>query len=255
MSGREFIMVTWGNGHWEHEGTLRQEWVEDRLENPFSVPDGFWVLRVTTWHDFEYGGCYYQPVGPQPQDLLLDRTQTGVHHLLVGREPFGILQSESHYGELQEGRRLILARQIHKGELGRYPEVPALSVTYRGEQHRRSRQRNKDGWVRLAELAQVTGLSIEAILTNYWPVIDYNVGQDRRRGMEAQIEILMAPKPEWIIDGPSSPLHLSRDEINKRLAMGNEWNWMDTWIRKGVARTIQRLVLFGHDFAPADVPA
>lgn len=245
----------------------KSEWdIEDVDE--FGVLDGRWVLEVKKKADSCSGDVWsYELIGGVPVEdheldyssgygMEIDESWGYARILYVASEPFAALTWTSFEFWDNPGRRLVLARQIHKGELGRYPETPKLTVVYDEKRNKNHRQRHRNGWVRLTELAEVSGLTIKQIMTNYWPVIDYGAGQPRRIGPEAQIEVLLARDAEWIVNGwTEPPVQCMRDTVIRAFSVGDNHSWPNAWIRKGVAKTILHLVQFGHDFAPTSIPA
>lgn len=239
MTGRVFKLfedeeVTVPEEHWVLPGITTAYNTADDYSEGYEVVGGSVTVHVVeevAGHDFsEIDGDYWGS-----QELLL-----------VSPEPFGAL---TWYGDVDDkGRRLKLARQIHKGELGRFPTIPRLTVVFDQERARSNPEHHTNGWVRLTELAGLSELSIRELLTEFWPVMDY----DWTPSNEPRTH-LMYGQPSDIRSGRVRFEERTQAQILQAL---NDWeSWDDIWIRRGTARAILHLLQFGKRFDPPSVHA
>lgn len=253
MSGRIYTSVNYGT-EWVDTDTADPKLVDVRYENKLGVPDGYWVMDAASRGDFDSGASGVI-VGPSPEEeIVVDHWTNGRQLLLIGREPFGRLRYEYVYGEILPGRRLEVARQIHKGELGQLPPVPKLTAVNRQQTRRQSRYRNKDQWVRVGELFILTGLTPRQIMTNYWPVMDYSWGE---RHLVPQLEMIRTDGGPPLDEHPIltyEPEDVRQLLDSDRQLVGRRVDWLQVWIRKGIAQTILRLRQWDYDFESVPLP-
>lgn len=243
-------------------------------DGELTVPEGSWVLEVQESGDDNVGQIRgYQLIGGViPENYVLD-SHSGCYRepdehwgwtrtLLVAREPFAVLTWEAWDGQEDSvpGRRLRTARQIHKGELGQYPPItlPKFAMVGglpRGNAGRRDKRRNKLGWARLSEVAELAGKTVEQILTDFWPIIDYHWGGSGYvQPTPPAINIVEAKDASLITaDEHQVPVETySMVQVLQLLHEGHDFsNW---WIRKGTAKAILYVVHFGHSFDSISAP-
>lgn len=234
------------------------------LVDKVGVLDGYWVLQVEEKSYDGVGRVWgYELIGGVTPEKHVLETHGGFdplwgysRTLLVAREPFAVLTWDDPDGQDGSllGRRLKVARQIHKGELGQNPPVPMPRFAMvgglpQGNAGRRDRRHNKLGWARLTEVAELAGRSTEQILDEYWPVIDYHWGSSEYiRPRDPVIHVIKAEDAS-LITGEEQQIPMETYTMGQVLQMLREGrdfsNW---WIRKGVAKSILYVAYFGHDF-------
>lgn len=229
------------------------------------VLDGYWVLEVSEKFIDGIGKVWdYELIGgvtPEKHVLISDYSFNPgwgySYSVLVAKEPFAALtwQDDDGLDGSVLGRRLAVARQIHKGELGQYPPIPMPKFAMvgglpQGNAGRRDKRRNKLGWARLTEVAELAGKSAEQILDEFWPVIDYHWGDPQyvRPADRPVINIVEANDASLITadEQQVSMQTYSMGQVLEMLRKGHDFsNW---WIRKGTAKAILYVVHFGHSF-------
>lgn len=143
-------------------------------EYEFCVANGWWVVRTGSAYRSENNDGYetsegsnYQVIGPQPTEIVLEEDRQsyprigvmlGVKSvLLVGTEPFGVVELRTVNGQPAPGNAFVAARQIHKGELGRSNFIAQPPVI----------ARQPGGWVNLARLGLLTSLPLKDLIPTY----------------------------------------------------------------------------------------
>lgn len=252
-----------------------------KKEREVVVPDGKWVLPASYYSFIEYedgGGeisdCRdYSLIGPAPSErLICDRdhrdqswdtgwsSSRSEHALLVGDQPFGAIFEEKRDGMRSGGLYFSCARQVHKGELGRRPQIARpkfareaplstaeVSTLTEKPIPARDRRRGEIGWACVADVARL-------------------VNREPQRMMEEFFVFTHAENPALQVLADRAFA-----EVNgKRVALGSWWNVRESdlpdfftvhnpsrmWIRKGFAMTILYLNHFGYrgeEKAPAAV--
>lgn len=260
MSGREYKIKTWDDD------------AGKEVEIPFFVRDDVWVLEVSSsfhsstewdvdgWTHNESSSRAFEVVeglAPVHELTLVCRHQSGGGGdsnwssgsrtaLLVSREPFGAISWSEEDGKLSSGKYFRPARQVHRGELGRFPaistprwarEAPPETSEFTSK---RDRKRSHIGWVRLIDVSVMTGLSMEEMILRYWPFVD-------GREFETKLDLVVG---EW------GQIHkqVPTDEMRRRLTRAEveamfvsyDVKLSKLWIRRGLARTILMLHKFGY---------
>ena len=150
------------------------------------------------------------------------------------------------------------ARQVHKGELGRRPEIarPAFARQGRGDilypkEHnayraefgappvsRRDMRRGKKGWARLTDVARIVGMSPEEVVSRYflfthaeYPMLDV-LFRERREDIHCQV------LPYDAVE------RFGSSDVVQRLFCRPDF--AHAWIRQGFALTVLYLSRFGH---------
>jgi hypothetical protein len=264
LPGYEFPLYVWGEPYW-HDPYSRTGIVnpmsrtaglkQDRFDHTFTVPDGMWVLR---WHErinpeskwWEWGVLG----NPKPQLLNLGRETLGHRFsstLLYSTTPFALIEpawGDDSYLVGPHGFYLNRARQIHKGELGRYVEVelPLVARELREKGSNRSRKRG-DGWVKLPEVVEMSGLTIEQVVLDHWMFVE---ARDRSGYVaeykDVRIELILGDRDQIHkrIVPASLKLNPSKAEFEAMLA-DDTFDWSQIWIRRGFARTVLLLNRYG----------
>lgn len=253
MTGREYTIHGWDPEYWDNPGTWDQELVQHEAKWPFAVVDGAWVLRATVVCGLDHGQGY-EVIGGRPQAIELSRsswqlTSTSCH-LLVSARPFAVALVESETGDSLPGRRLKVARQVYKGELGATPPMAKPKFAIEGPYPRRDRRSNKSGWARLTEVAAMVGLTPEQMLWDYWSFIDYEWRSESESsaGRSRGLEIVEAVTRDEIHNHQLDSSRIKRfwrEEIVQLTPTGDH-PWGQYWIRKGTANTILYLHHFGY---------
>jgi hypothetical protein len=240
-----------------------------------TIPDGKWVLWVSTRsegsdnYDFESEDVWsetredwYLVVGPAPGTrYTLDRSRysrfwdyggaysRSSHYCLVGDEPFGAIIEVKEDGQRAGGLWFSCARQIHKGELGRRPQIvrpqfarqapPDMAevspLTERAIKAR-DRKRGKHGWAQLIELAGLVRMDPEELVRRYFDFADAKYGA---------LQVLFAERREQI--------HGQRVEWNSWQKFREEdlprlfdRDPSTIWVRQGFSLAVLYLQAFGH---------
>jgi hypothetical protein len=185
-----------------------------------------------------------QIVGLDPAQVTKHRTsyycvaKTGIMErreewVLESSYPFGVVTRLLEEGQ-EKHRRLHVARQIHKGELGRYPDVP-----------KPWQDQGEDGWIRLKSVAECAKIEAFALMRGYYAFIVRN----------SSYALLMAASSEESLRTGTG--------WRQRMEFGLSW-WRllapleELWLGKNDARTLLTLAHFGvplDDVPPPPPPA
>lgn len=208
-----------------------------RTETPYVVPNGKWVA------EYNYGN----PIGPGReaiQEIVLETHGFQQSVLLVSDQPFGYVVTGD------GGRRCLYpARQIHKGELGRGPEVARLSYVRqafpegtKGSVRGAHQRRRGYGWTRLGDLVKATGLSAGDIMAGYGKFAG-------RPHYQAGLPVgtlfdIVVTNDEAEISGrePTITTLEMSEYTTTRLDDPPE----SVWVRRGFATTVLRLQALGY---------
>lgn len=251
--------------------------------DPVTVPDGKWVVEVyahsfAEWEDDDgnpfdpFGDSGFgilswrtnEVVGPEPQIRYTlgahrnrqhwtggDSASHSSRQLLVGDQPFGVITEEEREGSdpLDHGGLYFhCARQIHKGELGRRPQIVRPQFVreapdhFMGEEGRdgqpitaRNLRRGKKGWAQLQEVAELVGMDPEEMVRRYYLFTDESA--PRLQIMRGGPEVIVGRK-------------IRRDEVEVFYPHAFAELFGDPrqiWIRQGFALTILYLKYFGYE--------
>lgn len=239
------------------------------------VEDGLWVAHVTTghmlldeWDDDDTGAQHYSEreeyryriIGPEPHDRhVLEasnsrHTRSGLRSsqgscsiALVGKQSFGAILFTTSDGVEAPGLHFVCSRQVHKGELGRRPEIKRprfareapvsdAEVSFRTERpiRRRDQRRGQVGWARLEEAAQLIGMKPEELVRRYFRFTHAEHPALEVRWADGFAEINRQPAKPTERFGPSALDALFARGLGK------------AWIRKGFACTALYLHHLGH---------
>lgn len=207
------------------------------IDTPYVVPNGKWVME---WY---YGG---HPVGVTREEI--EEVDNGLGQVLwVSDKPFGCVRTDA-----EDRKTLVYARQVWKGELGHGVNTPKLDyvreplASHRGlGMKARERRRGQYGWVKLAELGEITvGYSpdkqVELVL-GYWQFS----GHRNYRYYENDQDGGQLVDVAW---GSSLDIELGTAEFKSLTQEQFREECSDTsevWIRRGFAYTILRLQALG----------
>lgn len=215
----------------------------------FTVLDGSWVVE-TAYRRYPNDGIFwsYYVVGPEPQAIELDprHFSGGLGHfqpiLLVGTEPFGIVECRKEGWEMLQGRYFKAAQLIHKnGQLGPKPEIEKPEFAVEGNYGRRDRRRNAAAWARLIDVARLIGMSpVETVLAHF----DFT---DRA---EPRFQVTLAKDRDEIhgkVVRSESIVTVERQKILTFLGFSVDvaGGLQNVWVRKGWAMTVLYLQHFG----------
>ncbi|MFC1787715.1 hypothetical protein ACFLZY_00650 [Patescibacteria group bacterium] len=258
------------------------------IKTTMTIPDGQWVVlgvysfseTERSWEDDCEGEeyCYHRSsrfeiVGAEPRRILMDQSRSNKHYhndsfsrtsavyAFVGDEPFGVVTWQIENGA-EGGWYFTCARQIHKGELGRRPEMvrpqfareaPLVFPDEEGQVSpitgkpikARDRRRGKTGWARLRDLSYVTDLDPRELVERYF---------DFTHSEYPALQVLFAT---------------SREEIHGQEVKYNSWQTFRAdqldelfehdlttiWVRKGWASVVLYLHHFGYQKANAKTAA
>lgn len=225
--------------------TCRDGWyigkgeVVTEVQTPHVVPNGKWVARG-----------FGLPVGLERDELeeLEYHDKDGRYHrLFVGYKSFGLVGTDS------EGRKtLVYARQVHKGELGQGVRIPALDYVRQPfepnqelSMKARERRRGRYGWVKLADLGEMTvghrpDKQGELVLS-YWQFSghrNYRHYENDQDGGQL-VDVAWGSSLD-IENGTAEFKSLTREQFREECSDTSE-----VWVRRGFAYTILRLQALG----------
>lgn len=210
-----------------------------KVETPHVVPNGKWVLE--SFHGL--GQVLHSGEGDMELESFMP---DGPNHVTVhvGDRPFGYVVADGHCDRPR--LRLVSARQVHKGELGR--GVPTLQLTYVRQPYRPNErpnlsardQRRGRGWVMLSELAELTvGYNPNEwtkLVLGYWAYsghLSYEFG----RPNGTLVDTMWGSKLD-ITFGDQEEVSMTYDQFASA-------DPSELWIRRGFAYTILRLRSLG----------
>jgi hypothetical protein len=265
--GRTFMIVTYEKvpnpkfnendlTTWMHSATITA-----RVETPHVVDDGLWVAEAFS------GGCFtnfFLGSTEPPEGIALEQAEHGCHMLYVSPEPFGVISAPGTLeGIATGGRYFRSARQIRGGKLGQYVPIPKLKFAREANgvakpwvTKPRDNRRTHIGWGLLPDLVKASGLTIEQLLLGFWPFVNFQYDPTSWRSDSRTLDLLVDYTREQIHNQPPiQPRRLTQDTIKQALYCLDGWNepWDRTWVRKGYANTVLRLLELGYQ--PASVPA
>lgn len=224
-----------------------EQTLTERREYPFTVLDGSWVVETAyRWYP-NYGIFWsYYVVGPEPQSIELDprHFSFGRGHfqsiLLVGTEPFGVIEARKDNWKMMPGRYFKCSRQIRNGQLGPKPDVKKPEFAIEGNHSRRDPRRNATAWARLVDVAKIIGMSpVETVLAHF----DFT---DRE---EPQFQVTFAKDRNEIhgkVVPPEAIVTVKRPGILDFLGFSVDvaGGLQNVWVRKGWAMTVLYLQYF-----------
>ena len=210
-----------------------------QVQTPHVVPNGKWVMeRPPIWAWLV--GVKYDELEELPYT-----DKSGLRHVLyICDKPFGYVTALDgeyvlgHVSAVPVGRRhLVCAQQIHKGELGQ--TVPFNRIPY----VRANDKKKGNGWIRLSDLMEASGLSSEEIIFGYW-----------NHASERLFDIVLTNDENAIKGVVPNVCHLTREQMNDMLMMSDPSEAGAIWVRRGFAYTVLRLLALDvrpelHQFA------
>lgn len=164
--------------------------------------------------------------------------------------PFGAIFERKVNGMREGGLSFVCARQVHKGELGRRPQIERLRFVREIPRQQmpdvspvtglaikaRDRKRGKHGWARLSDVAQLADMPAVEMLERFWPFTHCE---------EPRLDVIIADDEQDLrtkaIIGASIRL-TSQDRLTTRCGSDAQV----VWIRQGLALTILYLRHFGY---------
>lgn len=253
---------------------------EDSRGRTVQVPDGKWVADAySRWSsEHEYGSFKHGSDDwshSETTTTTIVGTESSVRHALemnsgrpgsnyssrwgfshtmyVASEPFGLISGQKEDGQPVGGLYFTCARQVHKGELGRLPEIvrpqfARVSRVYSEGFHewreengakpmpRRDQRRSKKGWARLPDVARIVGMTSEELVRRYFLFT---------HAEEPCLQVLFRER---------------REHIHCRVVKCGSWedfhehaldvlfgrNLAHAWIRQGFAKTVLYLHSLGY---------
>lgn len=208
-----------------------------------TIPDGKWVASAKTWSrwdreaDVDVGTTYKTierisdrrfPVRNYVTRTWRDNDKIGRDSLIVSGEPFAVV---TYSGRQTRPSRPIfeVSRQVHKGELGKKPDIAKPPcVLWPSNDGRTS------GWVRLTDLAKVTGKRPKWLLHQF-----YAFGNND----DASMDFIFTNNREDIANGA-----VCAERIlfwDARITDGIYDDIDKVWVRRGWANTVLYLLSFG----------
>jgi hypothetical protein len=246
------------------------------------VADGKWVLTVgthfrserewdeegkDTWSESER--TTYSVVGVRREEevrrIVLERSRRtspyragssgswgNTLYALVGDQTFGVIITEEENDVMMSFPSFVAARQIHKGELGRFPLVAAPTYVREGREPAtwknedlpegvkpwpmRRLKRHHARWAQLSEVAALAGMSHQQLLELFYPFAD-----SRGNGLQA---IFAASRDE--IHGKIVPWNAVQRFTERDLPRLFERDPASIWVRQGFAKTVLCLKQLGY---------
>lgn len=221
-----------------------------QTKTPFVVPNGKWVMERPS-----HGHSWL--VGVEFDELEVFRYTDAscmTRVLYICDKPFGYIvvrdedMDESVYpAEPIGAKRLLHARQVHKGELGKSVSIPRLNYVRQAFEegtrhnviHSRERRRSNLGWVRLTELAEAADFTPWGAVLGYWDFSGHRNQNDQDGGQLLDF-VVASEASEIECKVPNvkfATIYEARSLIRESLP--------DLWVRRGFAATVLRLVALG----------
>lgn len=226
------------------------------VETPYVVPNGKWVASWPSASWAKLVGADWSEI----ESVTLDTRYGGMSDfystLYICDRPFGFVRKDMPWGnEYVDGSNayrsnLTVARQIHKGELGRTVPIPRIDYvrqpfgTHQKLSVTKAHQRRRGyGWVKLADLGEVTvGYNpdkVVELILGYWKFSGHLCYYNH--------------KPDGtLVDtvwGSSLDIQLGDVEVvsmtQGRFRREAGADTSEMWIRRGFAFTILRLQALG----------
>jgi len=116
-----------------------------------------------------------------PRGALEDRTvDSGRRLAFASDQPFGVITWKTVDGQRVGGEYFYCARQVHRGELGRRPQIKRPQFARQAPEfppfeagtRQRDRRRGKVGWARLADVAKLAGMNACEMVERFFPFTD-----------------------------------------------------------------------------------
>jgi len=219
------------------------------VETPYVVPNGMWVMERL----YDSHGGLSGVSRDEVEVINLDTRRYSSKFLWVSSKPFGFTNTQYSWSDYNiiYRRRLDVARQIHKGELGQSIPTPHLDYVrqpFTAHQKMsvtkaRERRRGQHGWVKLADLGEVAaGYNVDQqieLILKYWKFSGH-VQYEDSDPVDNFVDIVLGSSLE-IKSGDIEVLGTTREEFGEWAKMA----WEDLWIRRGFAYTILRLQALG----------
>jgi hypothetical protein len=260
LSGREYKIIEAENYRpndypWEPLQVRYQEY-------PFTVVEGAWVAE--TWADYQHKPEYekwFFTVGPEPNIFKLGPAPMSwkvPNFLCVGSEPFGIVNLRLRRSEPVGGLHFQPAQLVHKGELGKHPDVATPPFAREALDQTSSwadkpdRKRGYVSWARLVDVAKMAGLTPEQVMLDYWGFVDYKY--DPEWDHEPHMDVIRANSHEEIhcqkVD-PRMRGQFTETQVRAMVSAGFS-DWDKFWIRRGFAKVVLYLLYLQQLKAQAD---
>jgi hypothetical protein len=157
----------------------------------------------------------------------------GTRYLFLSPEPFAIIENLRNSLKLSD-LMLRFARQIHKGELAGVVQTPRLPA--KGDPRKPSGKQ----WVRIGDLAQITGLSPAQILAHA-AFIEHGYNLHRREWVKHQIRLCPSSSDDTPVD---TAYWVAYTDIMRDLELPG---WASFWVPLSFAKMVQRLHTLGFD--------
>lgn len=249
---REYFSVRYGCWLYEDKDVTE-------VQTPYVVPNGKWVMERP------YGWAWL--IGVEFDELEVfqyaDKQDTK-HVLYISDKPFGYIVADEQDVDMTvyprvikpNGRkRLVCARQIHKGELGQTVPIPRIKYVRQAFEPnqrlsvRKSRERRRSnyGWVRLPDLVAATGIGVQDTVFGFWNYSGHrNNWLDNGQDGGVLLDIVRAWEDEIKGEVPAVR-SLTKHEAAMMLGGWHDWNFYvgDIWVRRGFAYTVLRLTALG----------
>ncbi|MCC6563777.1 hypothetical protein IT087_02700 [Candidatus Uhrbacteria bacterium] len=242
------------------------------------IPNGKWVLNVGTHfrseREWDLDGddafseteetTYAVVGGVEPVRHVLDRSRGGIGHagssgswgsgsyMLVADRPFGVISVEKTNGEPSPFLEFTAAREVHKGELGRFPLAAAPKyaregrepATWKNEDLRPGEQpipmrrlkRHHARWARLVEVAALIGRPHERLVEDFYAFAD-----SHGHGLPV---VFAANRDE--IHGQVLPPGTVKSFTEREFPKLFDRNPATIWVRQGFAKTVLCLHALGY---------
>lgn len=221
-------------------------------ESCIEVPEGKWVACALSqrWAS-ELGGKppavkherRWTIAGPDPAKKHVRQSGEGfpkganyrsAEWQFVSDKPFGIIEERRQNDKRVGGLYFSCARQIHKGELGRKPELPRLP---RFAREAPDREGHRHGWARFSEVSEIVGMKPIEFICRFAPFADVDDG--------STLDFIQACDRSEIHGKRMQPQKTSFYHLGDMIV---RWGLSpdEVWIREGFAKTVLYLNLFGY---------
>jgi hypothetical protein len=152
-------------------------------------------------------------------------------------QPFGAVRWRMIDGKRVGGFELVCARQIHKGELGRYPKIPKptfLTPSFRNASSLPRDEYDRTSWARLDEVAELAGLRTEDLVLRHF---DFSCKEIRH------LEVIVTSAERLAQGMCPAPRTYHEDMLGPLVCL----NPATVWLRRSFVLDVLYLKMFGYE--------